>query len=72
MNQIEDQLHFVFHCTLYNDNRDELYRKALMSIPMWDNLPDSDKLCKLFEELPRNLGKYIKKSYMLRRQTIFN
>ncbi len=72
MNQIEDQLHFVFHCTMYNDNRDELYRKARMSIPMWDNLSDSDKLCKLFEELPRNLGKYVKNSFMLRRRTIFN
>ena len=37
LNQIEDQLHFVFHCPLYSNNRDELYHKARMSFPMWDH-----------------------------------
>ncbi len=71
LNQVEDQLHFVFHCPLYAGNREELYRKARLSIQTWDQLSDIDKLCQLFTEVPRNLGKYVKNSFVLRRQTIF-
>ncbi len=46
-NQIEDQLHFVFHCPLYYNNREELYHKARTIISMFDNLSDI-KLRKLF------------------------
>ncbi len=70
-NSIEDQLHFVFHCPLHAHYRDELYRKARIIIPMWDNLSDIDKLSKLFTELPRNLGKYVKNSFVMRRRTFY-
>ncbi len=71
LNQVEDQLHFVFHCPLYFDNRQEMYRKARLSIPMWDNLFDLDKLSQMFSALPRSLGKYVKDSFILRRRTIY-
>ncbi len=70
-NSIEDQLHFVFHCPLYHNNREELYVKARTIIPMWDNLSDIEKLKKLFSEMPRNLGRYVKNSFIIRRQTLY-
>ncbi len=71
MNCIEDQLHFMFYCPLYYMYRNELYIKARTAIPEWDNLPDCEKLCYLFAEIPRRLGKYVKNSFILRRRTIY-
>ncbi len=70
LNCIEDQLHFMFHCPLYSVYRDELYRKA-KDITNWENMSDHDKLSVLFTELPRNLGRYVKNAFILRRRTIY-
>ena len=69
---VEDQMHFVFHCPLYNTYREDLYCKARALIPAWDNLTDTDKLIELFSEMPRNLGKYVKNAFVLRRRTLYN
>ena len=53
---IEDQLHFMFHCPLYNIHRNELYENARNAINYWDNLPECEKLSALFRELPRKLA----------------
>ncbi len=71
LNSVEDQLHFLFHCPLYSINRNELYQKARIAITDWDTLSDTDKLIKLFSVMPRNLGRYVKNSFMSRRRTIF-
>ncbi len=71
MNCVEDQYHFMFQCSLYDQYREELFIKARNCINEWDNLSNCDKLSTLFTELPRSLGKYVKNSFILRRQTIF-
>ena len=56
---------------LYDQYREELLTKARNCINEWDNLSNCDKLSTLFTELPRSLGKYVKKSFISRRRTIF-
>ncbi len=70
-NCIEDQLHFVFHCPLYDIHRNELYENVINIITEWNDLSDCEKLSILFTKFPRKLAKYVKNSYLLRRKTIF-
>ncbi len=70
-NNVEDQMHFLFHCELYNEHRNNLYVKARDIIEQWDNLPDCIKLTKLFDNMTRPFAKYIKNIFLLRRNTIF-
>ncbi len=61
MNCVEDQFHFMFDCPLYNNYRNDLYVSARTLITGWDNLSNCDKLSTLFNEMPRKLGKFVKK-----------
>ncbi len=71
LNCVENTMHFLFQCPLYTNNRNELYNRAKLVLPEWNNLTEVEKLCKLFTELPRSLGRYVKHSFLLRRQTLF-
>ena len=68
---MEDQLHFLFHCSLFNTQREELYRKARERINGWDKLSEYAKLSQLFNNMTQTLAKYVKNIFMLRRNTIF-
>ncbi len=69
--QVEDQIHFVFHCNLYAEQRYDLTLKARNVIANWDFMSDTDKLRALFKNMTRVLGRYIKTIFMLRRNKIY-
>ncbi len=68
---IEDQMHFLFHCNFYNSQRQELFIKAREQINGWDNLTDYDKLSQMFSKMTRILAKYVKNIFLIRRSTIY-
>ena len=68
---IEDQIHFLFHCTLYDTRREDLYIKARNIFDEWDDLPDITKLASLFKNMTRILGKYVKDIFLMRRNTLY-
>ena len=68
---IEDQMHFLFHCNSYNSQRQELFIKAREQINGWDNLTDYDKLSQMFSKMTRILAKYVKNIFLIRRSTIY-
>ena len=70
-NNVEDQIHFVFHCNFYNTMRENLNIKAKNVNANWDNMSDIDKLKLLFNEMPRMFGKYVKSIFLLRRNKLY-
>ncbi len=68
---VEDQLHFLFHCNLYNIQRQSLFVQARERIDGWDNLTEYNKLSQLFVSMTRILAKYVKNIFLLRRNTIY-
>ena len=68
---IEDQIHFLFHCKLYDVQREELFIKARNVVDRWDNLSDIVKLKFLFQDMTRTLGKFVKNIFLLRRNKLY-
>ncbi len=70
-NNVEDQMHFLFHCDFYNAQRQDLYIKAREKIPNWENMSDYTKLAHLFDNMTRIFARYVKNIFLLRRNTLF-
>ena len=65
---VEDQNHFVWHCTAYNEIRDTFVQLISGRHADWDNsINDTDKFVFLFRENPRALAKYVKNIFMHRK-----
>ena len=65
--QIEDEIHFVFDCTLYTEHRLELFSYVHNLGGDLSNLSHCDKLKIRFHEFPRQFAKYICKSFTKRK-----
>lgn len=66
---VEDERHFLFNCTLYNNLRDNNYRDLFD-----DNrqLSPDERLTQLLTTQPRKLSKFILSAYRLRRCTLYS
>ena len=42
---IENELHVLSSCSMYNDLRDQIYTKAREHSENFDNFPDEQKMC---------------------------
>jgi hypothetical protein len=69
-NIVEDENHFLHHCTKYTLEREVLYTKAHMEFEGFQHLSDTEKTIFLFENQGRQIAKYIKRAYNIRFQTI--
>ena len=69
--QIEDERHFLIHCTFYNDIRAAIFNEQL-SNDHFNTMNDIDKFKYLVTNIPRKVAKYIVKAYMRRRNKIYN
>ena len=67
LDQIEDEIHFVFDCTLYTEYRLELFSYVHNLGRDLSNLSCYVKLILLFHEFPRQFAKYICKSFTKRK-----
>ena len=56
---IEDELHFLFHCTLYHLERQEFYREVSLNCQNFTNMNDINKLIYCTSTETRKLAKYI-------------
>ena len=70
--EIENENHFLHHCSKYVREREELYNVAQQLNNNFNILHDNAKNVFLFNNLSRQVGKYIKKSYNLRYLTLNN
>lgn len=71
-NVVEDQLHFVLQCPVYNDFRSDFVNTCRERITGWDNLTDIQKISNLFEKQPILFGKFIRKTFVYRKSLLFN
>ena len=66
---LEDEVHFVLDCSLYDDIRN----KYLADVSVLENFTNNyEKLCSLMRNYPRKLAKYIVEAYQKRRRMIHN
>ena len=56
-NQIENEIHFLFHCPLYNDIRLDVLSCLNIDTISWKT--DNDKLYLLMKNYPRKTAKYL-------------
>ncbi len=58
-NAVEDEAHYMFHCDLYSDYRDELEAGIGAVFP---NMGTTEKFCSVFEH-PHALGRYLDQAF---------
>ncbi len=68
---VEDQNHFIWHCSKYNEIRDKFVQLIKNSHAGWDNLTENDKFVFLFKEKPRALARYVKDLFLHRKGVIY-
>ena len=58
-NEVEDEIHVLFHCVLYDYIRESLFNECIVKCPTFLEKSDADKLCFLFSkpDLCFNLAK---------------
>ena len=67
-NGVEDELHFIVQCTEYDELRDELLPKNILSN---QNISDRERFIKLMcDNEIKQIGKYIFKSFELRQLSV--
>ena len=68
--EVEDEYHFLFHCTYYQDER-RLFMSQLTGYPNFNNLNNHVKLLTLFNFEPRKLAKFVCRILEKRRQKMY-
>ncbi len=68
---VEDQIHFVFKCSVYNNIRSEFIETCKDRLTGWTILTDVGKITSLFKEQPRLFGKYVKKIFLQRKGLLY-
>ena len=69
-NSVENEIHFLIECTLYNTERQALFQNLLKS----ENLLMLDKqtmFINIVNTSPRALAKYVQKCYFIRNSILF-
>ena len=71
-NVIESELHFLLHCSHYNEIRFEFYNKVREIDFYFDILDDEDKIRKLMsDDIIKYTVNYLKKFFEKRQQTLY-
>lgn len=70
--QIEDEIHFVCKCKIYNDLRNELYNKAELQLNSFSDLDNVEKFNFVNVEMWRDLATYIKLAWNRRKSLLYN
>ncbi len=63
--------YFLFHCNLYDSQREDLNIKARNIVERWDSLSEIAKLIVLFKDMTRILGKFVKTIFLVRRNKLY-
>ena len=70
-NAVEDELHFIFECRLYNDIRDQLLSKVRNMCSVFDSFDVQQKLKFLMSNMPSQLASYVYDAFSLRREASY-
>jgi hypothetical protein len=72
---IEDELHFLIECKLYDKDREELFKNIIYHIPTFRNMNSMDKFKNILtskNDIVLSLaGKFIYKSFLKRQQFLY-
>ena len=71
LNQIVDEKHVLFFCTLYDDIRKTWIEALKLCMPDFDNISTDNKLKNIFIN-PRITAKFIVKVMLKRKSILFN
>ena len=55
-NFVEDEIHFLLKCTLYNDSRNEFFVKLANSYKIFTRLSDAEKIIFIFSSTDENVS----------------
>ncbi len=70
-NTVESVEHFLFECSMYDTQRLQFVQKAYNLIDNWEDITQNQCLMKLFNVMPRALGKYVKDIFLYRRSKLY-
>ena len=70
-NEIEDECHFLFKCSLYNDLRNDWIRNITDKTPDFVEMDTTTKLKVIFAIHHRITAKFILRSYNVRKENLF-
>ena len=56
-NFVEDEIHFLLKCTLYNDSRNEFFVKLADSYKIFTSLSDAEKIIFIFSSTDGNVSR---------------
>ena len=72
-NVCESEVHFLLHCNLYNDLREELFVHVVRINPIFHRLSEFDKIGSLMsKDIVKSTAQFIQKAIMKRRQVLYN
>ena len=69
--EIEDEQHFLCSCPLYNEHRQCLFASALLRCPEFSIMQVSDKFIFLMTNCDREVLKFLKKAWEVRKQILY-
>ena len=70
LNEIENEIHFIFYCPFYDSLRQRLFNKVDPNYEfVW--LDDSEKLKRLFHHEIFSFATFIEKAWSMRRRAIY-
>ena len=70
--QVEDEIHFLFHCPLYNQQRVLWLNKLKSEVVDFDTLELPTKLSLLFQKFYRSTSKFILQCFNARKRKLYN
>ena len=70
-NEIEDECHFLFKCSLYNDLRNDWIRNITDKTPDFVEMDTTTKFKVIFANHHRITAKFILRSYNVRKENLF-
>ena len=71
LNEIEDEYHFLFSCSLYENARTNFVDKIKSENTEFENLDITSKLKVMFNMFPRCTSKFILKCFMIRKNKLY-
>ena len=71
LQQVEDEIHFLFYCELYAEERNNFINEMSIIHPTFTRYNDIEKVTFCCQEQPRKFSKYIKLIYDKRNCTMY-
>ena len=68
---VEDEIHFIFKCPVYNTYRDNLFDN-IQNFTEFDVMSDCAKLNYLCKNFPKQISKYICHAFEMRQSLLYN